>query len=109
MLAMQAQENISAVFDTHVGQKARKCIGSRCASAQIATERKHLDGFSAPIGGATGLAGNYPVIWTIQIIPCRMQVFRGSISSLFRKTDRDPSTGGDPLFLVDVNTHIDDW
>ena len=76
--------------------------------APMATERKHLDGFSAPIGGATGLEGNNPVIWTIQIVPCRMQVFRGSILSLFRNTDRDPALGGDP-FLVDVNTHIDEW
>lgn len=92
MRAMLVQKNISAVFDTDVLPNAMKCIGSGCSSARMATERKHLDGFSAPIGGATGLAGNNPVIWTIQIVPGLTQVFRGSILSLFRNTDRDPSS-----------------
>lgn len=71
---------------------ARKCIESDRTSSPMATGRKHLDGFFTPIGGATGLAGNNPVILTIQIVPCRMQVFRESILSLLRENDRDPST-----------------
>ena len=84
MATMQVQENISAVFDADVLPDAMKCIGSGRILSPIATGRKGFDRFSAPIGGSTGLAGNNPVIWTIQILPCRMQVFRGSILSLFR-------------------------
>ena len=108
MATMQAQNCLSEVFDTDVPPNATKCIGLDRISSPMATGRKHLDGFSAPIGGATGLAGNNPVIWTIQIVPCRMQVFRGSNLSLHKKTDRDPSPGGD-LLTLDVNAHIDEW
>ena len=92
MATMQAQNYFPEVFDTDVPPNAMKCIVLGCSSAQMATGREHLEGISAPIGRATGLAGNYPVIWTIQILPCRMQVFRGSNLSLFRNTDRDPSS-----------------
>ena len=92
MVRMQARNCLSEVFDADVLPNAMKCIGLDRISSPIATGRKGFDGFSAPIGGATGLEGNNPVIWTIQILPCRMQVFRGSILSLFRKTDRDPSS-----------------
>ena len=92
MATMQARNCVSAVFDTLVRQNAKKCIGLVGHYGPIGTGRKHLGGFSAPIGGAAGLAGNNPVIWTIQIVPCRMQVFRGSNLSLFRNTDRDPSS-----------------
>lgn len=92
MQAMQVRNCLSEVFEADVPLNARKCFGSGYASAQMATGRKHLGGFFAPIGGATGLEGNNPVIWTIQIVPGLTQVFRGSISSLFRKTDRDPSS-----------------
>lgn len=108
MRAMQVQENILAVFDTDVPLKARKYTGLGCSSAPMATGRKHLGRFSAPIGGATRLAGNNPVIWTIQIVTGPMEVFRRRSSSLFRKTDYDSSPGGDS-FLVDVNTHIGEW
>ena len=108
MARMQAQNILMAIFGGIEARKSQECIVLGCLSAKMATGREHLEGISAPISGATGLEGNYPVIWTIQIIPCRMQVFRGSISSLFRKTDRDPSPGGDS-FLVDVNPHIDEW
>ena len=92
MATMQARNCSSDVFGTDVPLNATKCVGLDRISSPIATGRKHLGGFSAPIGGSTGLEGNNPVIWTIQIVPCRMQVFRGSILSLFRKTDRDPSS-----------------
>ena len=108
MATMQARNYLMAIVDGIEAMKARKCIGLGCSSAPMATGRKHLGRFFAPIGGSAGLVGNNPVIWTIQILPCRMQVFRGSILSLFRNTDRDPAPGGDPL-LVDVNTHIDEW
>ena len=98
MATMQAQNCLSEVFDTDVPLKARKYTGLGCSSAPMATGRKHLGRFFAPIGGSAGLVGNNPVIWTIQILPCRMQVFRGSILSLFRNTDRDPAPGGDPFF-----------
>lgn len=108
MATMQPRKYLMAIFDQIEARKAGKCIGLGCSSAQMATGREHLDWFSALIGGATGLEGNNPVIWTIQILPCRMQVFRGSILSLFRKSDHNSFPGGDP-FLVDVNTHTDDW
>lgn len=108
MATMQARNCLSEVLDTDVLPNAIECIGLDRISSPIATGRKHLDGFSAPIGGATGLVGNNPVIWTIQIVPCRMHVFLGSILSLLRKTDRDPSPGGDP-FSLDQFAHIDEW
>ena len=108
MATMQARNCLSAVFDADVLPNTMKCIGSDCILSPIATGWKHFDGFSAPIGGATGLAGNGPVIWTIQIVPCRLQVFRGSILSLYRITDRDLSPSGD-LLTLDVNAHIDEW
>lgn len=92
MATMQARNCLSEVFDTDVPPNATKCIGLDRISSSIATGRKGYDGFSAPIGGAIGLEGNNPIIWTIQILPCRMQVFRGNILSLLRKTDRDPSS-----------------
>ena len=108
MATMQAQNCLSEVIDTDVPLKARKYTGLGCSSAPMTAGREHMGRFSAPIGGSAGLVGNNPVIWTIQILPCRMQVFRGSILSLFRNTDRDPSSAA-IRFLVDVNTHIDDW
>lgn len=108
MAGMQAQNILMAIFGGIAARKSQECIVWGCLSARMATGRKHLGRFSAPIGGSAGLVGNNPVIWTIQILPCRMQVFRGSISSLFRNTDHDPAPGGDP-FLVDVNTHINEW
>ena len=68
MATMQPRKYLMAIFDQIEARKAGKCIGLGCSSAQIATGRKHLDGFSAPIGGATWLEGNNPVIWTTQIV-----------------------------------------
>ena len=98
MATMQARKYLMAIIGGIEAMKAKRCIGLGCSSAQMVAGRKGLDGFFAPIDGATGLAGNNPVIWTIQILPCRMQIFRGSILSLFRNTDRDPAPGGDPFF-----------
>ena len=54
MATMQAQNYFSEVFDTDVPPNAMKCIVLGCSSAQMATGRKHLDGFSAPSAGQLG-------------------------------------------------------
>lgn len=69
MLAMQSQINIAAISDTVVTQIARYHIGLVGASGPMATGRKCLGGYSAPIGGTDGDAGYYPVIYSIQIVP----------------------------------------
>ena len=51
MATMQARKYIMAIFGGIEAMKARKCVGLGCSSAQMATGRKGLDGFSAPIGG----------------------------------------------------------
>jgi hypothetical protein len=51
MATMQARNYLMAIFGGIEAMKARKCIGLGCSSAKMATGRKHLDGFSAPIGG----------------------------------------------------------
>ena len=69
MAVMQAQINILVFSDTVVLHISRKCVGSVGLGGPIDTGRKRLDGYSAPIGGATGLATNNPIICATQIIP----------------------------------------
>lgn len=86
MATMQARNCVSAVFDTLVRQNAKKFIGLVGHYGPIGTGRKGFDGFSAPIGGSTGLVGNNPVICTSQIVP---QVFRENIGHFTGERDRD--------------------
>ena len=86
MTVMQAQINILVFSYTVVLHISRKCAGSVGPLGPIDTGRKRLDGFSAPIGGSTGLVGNNPVICTSQIVP---QVFRENIGHFTGERDRD--------------------
>lgn len=84
MATTQAQKYLSAVSDTVVLPNARKCIGSGCSSAPMATGRKGIDVISAPIGGVNRVAGYYPVILPSQIVPSLTQIFGGICASLLR-------------------------
>lgn len=85
MATMQAQNYLSAVFDTVVLPNAGKRIGSRCSSAQMATGWKGLDDISAPIGGVNRVAGYYSVILPSQIVPGLTQIFGGICASISGK------------------------
>ena len=51
MATMQVRNYLMAIFDGIEARKSPKCIVLGCSSAPMATGRKYLDGFSAPIGG----------------------------------------------------------
>ena len=51
MATMQARKYLMAIFGGIEARKARKCVGLESIMAPMATERKHLEGLFAPIGG----------------------------------------------------------
>ena len=69
MAVMQSQINILVFSNTVVLHISRKCVESVGLLGPIDTGRKGLDGLSAPIGGATRLATNNPIICATQIVP----------------------------------------
>ena len=51
MATMQARNNLLAIIGGTEAMKAMKCIVLGCSSAPMATGRKGLEGFFAPICG----------------------------------------------------------
>lgn len=102
MAVMQAQINILVISDTVVLHISRKCVGSVGLWGPIGTGQKGLDGYSAPIGGATGLAANNPIICATQIVP---QSFGENMVTSQGQVGRDPSQGEGSVFTRREYTH----